>query len=124
MLTNERPYEANPQVAEIARLEALLKSRNDTIWSKDQEITRLQERLHETERKNELALSQTWEIRILKRVLRVIVVLLWFILALSCLAGPPYLHLFRHAPAEMYILFIPGLILGGLFWAYIHTREQ
>lgn len=123
-MSNEGPFTGNPQVAEIARLEALVKSRTDTIWSKDQEITRLQENIREIKTKNDLALSRTWEIRILKRVLRVIVVILWFILTIACLAGPPYLHLARHAPGELYILIIVGLVLGGLFWVYIHEREQ
>jgi hypothetical protein len=124
MLTNERPYEVNPQAAEILRLENLAESHRQLIADRDREVRELQSRIREIQTSNELALSRTWEIRLLKRVLRVIVVIAWFALVIFCLAGPPYLYINRHAPPEMYALFIPGLILGGLFWSYIHTREQ
>ena len=124
MSNEDRPYEANPQVAEIARLENVAESRRQLIADRDREVRELQSRIREIQTSNDLALSRTWEIRILKRVLRVVVVIGWFILVIACLAGPPYLHLVRHAPAELYVLIMVGLVLGILFWVYIHEREQ
>lgn len=58
--------------------------RRQLIADRDREVRELQSQIREIQAKNELALSRTWEIRILKRVLRVIVVILWFILTTAC----------------------------------------
>ena len=115
----ETPYEANPQVAEIKRLEeALAAEKKANAWGAER-LASCQEQLRGLKADYEA----TWELNTLKAVLRAIIVLIWFALTLGLLFAPWWLCLKLHMSPDYFWLLGPGLLLGIPLWFYLHPES-
>ena len=113
--TAGRPFADNPQIAEIKRLEAALAEANHAKELQVGWLKEAKDELTEERRKH----AQVWPMRFLKRLLRVLLTLLWFFLAVGLCAAPWWLCLAEHRQADFFYLLIPGLGLGLGLWFYV-----
>ena len=111
----ETPYEDNPQVAEIKRLETELASEKKTNAWNAERLASCQEQLGNLKADYEAA----WELNTLKAILRAIIVLIWFALTLGLLFAPWWLCLTLRMSPDYFCLIVPGLLLGVLLWFYL-----
>lgn len=116
----ETPYEANPQVAEIKRLEeALAAEKKANAWGAER-LASCQEQLRGLKADYEA----TWELNTLKAILRAIIVLAWFALTLGLLFAPWWLCLKLGLSTDYFYLLMPGLCLGAPLWFYLHPTPS
>lgn len=117
--TPDGPFRADPQLAEIKRLERELDNTKALVAGRDSWIESYKKEREELKKQY----AEAWGLNFLKAILRVVVILLWFALTVGCLATP-WWALYQHLPMAVYYLWalLPGLILGILFWLYIHEK--
>lgn len=113
------PYEDNPQVAEIKRLEA----ERDNQRSLAQQY----ERMYNDERKGRAEDRANYHGRAVvgwvKSILRILLVLIWFGAVIAGIPFPIYMNVVRHTDPLVYWSWFFPFILGICLWVYLHDKE-
>lgn len=110
---------ADPKDRQILDLEQQNKNLGVICKEKDERIVRLQKDMEDLKR----AYERAWEIRLVKRLLRVLIVLVWFASSLFGLVAPFYFFFIRGWNPNWFLMSVIAVVLGGLLWIYIHEKD-
>lgn len=113
------PYEDNPQVAEIKRLESQVADKTS--------LAQQYERMYNDERKGRAEDRANYHGRAVvgwvKSVLRILLILIWFGVVIAGIPFPVYMIIVHHTQAEVIFSWLFPLILGICLWVYLHDKE-
>lgn len=116
---SDAAFRSSPALQEIKRLEAELRDTKQRYSDMEGYRDNAVKERDALMKKH----AEAWGLNFLKAILRVVVILLWFALTVGCLATP-WWALYHHVPMAAYYLWalFPGIVLGILFWLYIHEK--
>lgn len=109
------PYEDNPQVKEIKRLEAELDNQRS--------LAQLYERQYNEEKADRADYHGRAVVGWVKSILRILLILIWFGVVIVGVPFPVYMVMVHRAPVEVFWSWLTSFILGIGLWVYLHDKE-